>query len=84
MQLHKKIKRLYRQWLNSGGTRISLQGMPNGFFFKNLLWFGDSSSNETGVARGFIIIPGERDSLDDDSQIDLIDRLRVLQATLGD
>jgi hypothetical protein len=83
VQIHKKVKRLLRRLQKNGPTRISREGMPNGFFLKDLLWFGDSASEQTAVSRGFIVIPGERDSLDDDSQIDLVDRLRVLLATLG-
>ena len=57
--------------------------MPNGFFLNDLLWFGDSASEQTAVSRGFIIEPGERDSMDELAAEDLIDRLRVLLATLG-
>jgi type IV secretion system protein TrbE len=83
VQFHKKIKRILRLIQKDGGSRISREGMPNGFFLKNLLWFGDSASEKTAVARGFIVVPGERDSLDDDAQMDVVDRLRVLLATLG-
>jgi hypothetical protein len=83
MQIHKTIKRLVRRLRKDGATRISRESMPNGFFLNDLLWFGDSGSEETAVSRGFTIIPGERDSLDDDAQHDLIDRLRVLLAVLG-
>lgn len=57
--------------------------MPDGFFFNDLIWHGDSASEETAVSRGFIIDPSERTSLDEDSAEDLIDNLRVLLATCG-
>jgi hypothetical protein len=63
MQRRKKVKRLSRQLLTADGTRISREGLPNGFFFKNLLWFGDSFSNETGVY-GRETIPGGENTED--------------------
>ena len=70
----------------AGGTpsKISRFGMPNGFFFDNLLWFGDAGSAKTAVSRGFIVEPPELDVLDDDSKVDISDRLRVLLATMGE
>jgi hypothetical protein len=83
VQTDKRVKRLLRRLQKNGPTRISREGMPNGFFLKDLLWFGASGSEQTAVSRGFLVVPGERDSLDEDSQVDLVDRLRVLLATLG-
>src|SRR5215469_210669 len=65
-------------------SKISRFGMPNGFFFDNLLWFGDAGSAKTAVSRGFIVEPPELDGLDDDSKVDISDRLRVLLATMGE
>jgi hypothetical protein len=63
VQLHKKVKRLIRRMgRESGPTRISGEGMPNGFFLKDLLWFGDDGSEQTAVSRGFIVEPAETDS----------------------
>ena len=50
MQLHKKIKRLMRRLRHHGPTRINREGMPNGFFLNDLLWFGDGGSEQTAVA----------------------------------
>src|SRR6266478_6003863 len=80
----KKFKRLLRLLQKEGGSRISTEAMPNGFFFNDLLWFGDGGSQETAVSRGFVVIPGERDGMDDEAASDLIDRLRVMLATLGE
>jgi hypothetical protein len=57
--------------------------MPNGFFFRDLVWFGDSGSLSVAVSRGFQIVPGERGSLDEEAQKDMVSRLRVLLGTLG-
>jgi hypothetical protein len=65
-------------------TRISRDGMPNGFFNNDLLWFGDGGSERTAVSRGFIIEPGEMASMDDEAMSDLADRLRYLLAALGE
>jgi type IV secretion system protein TrbE len=67
-----------------GPSRISRGGMPNGFFFDNLLWYGDAGSGKAAVSRGFFIEPPEMDVLDDDSKVDMSDRLRVLLATMGE
>lgn len=81
MQLVKKINR----WLSaSNGTRISRRGMPNGFTFSNLIWYGDAGSKKVAVSRGAIIEPGEMGTLEEASLIDQTDRLRVLQATLDE
>jgi type IV secretion system protein TrbE len=82
VQAHKTVKRLLRK-LQKSDSRIKRTGLPNGFFLRDILWFGDNASDQTAVAKGFLLIPGERDSLDDDSQEDLVDRIRVLLATLG-
>ena len=86
MQLHKKIKRLMRRLGRDGPaqTRISREGMPNGFFLNDLLWFGDAGSEQTAVSRGFIVEAGEMHSMDDQAKSDLSDRLRYLLAALGE
>jgi type IV secretion system protein TrbE len=85
VQLHKKVKRLIRRLEGgSGPTRISREGMPNGFFLNDLLWFGDGGSEQTAVSRGFIVEPAEMDSMDDEAKSDLSDRLRYLLAALGE
>jgi type IV secretion system protein TrbE len=84
VQFHKKVKRLIRALQNEDGSRISISGMPNGFFWKNLLWFGDALSRQTAVARGMIIEPAEQEGMDESSLDDLSDRLRRLIRTLGD
>ena len=85
MQLHKKVKRLIRRLKGgSGPTRISREGMPNGFFLNDLLWFGDGGSEQTAVSRGFIVEPAEMDSMGDEAKSDLSDRLRYLLAALGE
>jgi len=86
MQLHKKIKRLMRRLGRDGSaqTRISRQGMPNGFFLTDLLWFGDAGSEQTAVSRGFIVEPAEMASMDDEARSDLSHRLRYLLAALGE
>ena len=76
MQLHKKIKRLMRRLRHHGPTRINREGMPNGFFLNDLLWFGDGGSEQTAVSRGFIVEPVEMHSMDDEAKSDLSDRLR--------
>jgi type IV secretion system protein TrbE len=85
MTLRKKINRLVKR-LRSGqnGCRISFSGMPNGFFLNDLLWFGDAESKETAVSRGFLVEPGELESLDDAWKADVVDRLRVMLAQLGE
>jgi type IV secretion system protein TrbE len=82
MQLKKKLNR----WLKAGGngTRVSRSGMPNGFFFSDLIWYGDAASKQVAVSRGVIVEPGEMETLEEASLVDLVDRLRVLQATLGE
>jgi type IV secretion system protein TrbE len=82
--MRKKIRRIIRELFSSSCTRISRAGMPNGFFFNDLLWFGDSESKEVAVARGFIIEPGELDVLDGGLKADLSSRLQTLLGTLGD
>jgi len=62
---------------------IGRDGMPNGFFLHKLLWFGDGGSDQTAVARGFMICPAEMDSMDDDALDNLSDRLRYLVVALG-
>ena len=85
MQLHKRVKRLLRRLDKTlPETRISREGMPNGFFLNDLLWFGDGGSEQTAVSRGFTIEPAEMDSMDDEARNDLSGRLRYLLATLGD
>ena len=85
MQLHKKVKRLIRRLEGGNGpTRIRREGMPNGFFLNDLLWFGDGGSEQTAVSRGFIVEPAEMDSMDDEAKSDLSDRLRYLLAALGE
>jgi hypothetical protein len=84
VQLHKKVKRLIRRLGHNGPTRISREGMPNGFFLHDLLWFGDGGSEQTAVSRGFIVDPGEMDSMDEEAKSDLSDRLRYLLAALGE
>jgi type IV secretion system protein TrbE len=91
MQFHKKVKRFLRQLrrqgypaASQGESKIKRGAMPDGFFFNDLLWYGDGLSQEVAVARGFILEPGAQDSLDDAAKSDLSDRLRVLQATLGE
>jgi type IV secretion system protein TrbE len=85
VQFHKKVKRLIRRLQPSGGpTRISREGMPNGFCFNDLLWFGDGGSQQTAVSRGFLIEPAEMDSMDEEAISDQSDRLRHLLAALGD
>jgi hypothetical protein len=81
LTLQQRVKRLFAQ--QGQGSRIRRDGMPNGFFFRDLLWFGDSGSSSVAVSRGFQIVPGERNSLDDEAQDDVVSRLRVLLATLG-
>ena len=78
-----KFNRILSLFRKEGGSRVSRESMPDPFFINDLLWFGDANSERTAVARGFSIIPGERDGMDDDTQHDLIDRLRVLLAVLG-
>jgi hypothetical protein len=84
MQLKKKINRALRQLREPDQTRISPKGMPNGFYVNNLLWYGDGGSQETAVSRGFIVEPGEMETRDEGSKVDLSDRLCRLQATLGE
>src|SRR5690349_1631744 len=84
MQLKKKINRFLRSLQRQGQSKVKRGAMPDGFFFNNLLWYGDGLSQEVAVARGFILEPGAQDSLDDAAKSDLSDRLRVLQATLGE
>ena len=62
---------------------MSRSSMPDGFFFRDILWFGDSASPQTAVARGFVVEPAELDALDEEAKADLMDRLRVLLITLG-
>lgn len=81
LTIQQRVKRLFAQ--EGQGSRIRRDGMPNGFFFRDLLWFGDSGSSSVAVSRGFQIVPGERNSLDDEAQDDVVSRLRVLLATLG-
>jgi type IV secretion system protein TrbE len=83
MKLSKKVRRFVRQWVQTG-TKISRAGMPNGFLFRNLIWYGDAASKEVAVSRGLTVEPGEMDTLEESSLLDLTDRLRVLQATLGE
>jgi type IV secretion system protein TrbE len=84
LQFHKKVKRLMRRLEGGRPTRVSREGMPNGFFLNDLLWFGDGGSEQTAVSRGFIIEPAELDSMDDEAKSDLSDRLRYLLAALGE
>src|SRR5690348_14891178 len=84
MQFHKKLKRALRRVGQQAGTRINRDGMPNGFFLENLIWFGDASSKKVAVSRGVIVEPGEMETLEEASLVDLTERLRVLQATLGE
>jgi type IV secretion system protein TrbE len=67
----------------SNTTRIRRDGMPNGFFFHDLLWFGDAASKKIAVSRGFHIHPPDRTSFDESSLNLSISRLRLLLATLG-
>jgi hypothetical protein len=77
VQLHKRVKRLLRRLDKTlPETRISREGMPNGFFVNDLLWFGDGGSEQTAVSRGFTIEPPEMDSMDDETRNDLSGRLR--------
>ena len=63
MQLHKKVKRLIRRLGHSGPTRISREGMPNGFFLNDLLWFGDGGS-EQNSGQPWFYCPTGRDGFD--------------------
>lgn len=65
-------------------SRISRSGMPNGFFFDDLLWFGESGSKRTAVARGFIVEPPELEILDEQSKEDLSNRLRLLLVAVAE
>jgi hypothetical protein len=76
------MRRLQR--VTGAPTRISRNGMPNGFFLHDLLWFGDGGSEQTAVSRGFVIEPAEMDAMDDEAMDDLSTRLRYLVAGLGD
>jgi hypothetical protein len=78
-----KLKRILGLLRKDGGSRVSREAMPDGFFLNDLLWYGDTNSDQTAVSRGFSIIPSERDGMDEDAQADLIERLRVLLAVLG-
>jgi type IV secretion system protein TrbE len=64
-------------------SRISRIGMPNGFFFNDLLWFGDGATKKTAIARGFMIEPGEMTAFSVRQLNDLHERLRVLLGMLG-
>ena len=79
-------RRLTREELGSvsQNTRIKREGMPNGFFLNDLLWFGDCSSEQTAVSRGFFVEPAEMNALDKEAKSDLLDRLRYLLAALGE
>lgn len=64
-------------------SRLSRWGMPDGFFLNDVLWFGDAGCAQVAVSRGFVVEPAELDALDEAAKADLIERLRVLLATLG-
>lgn len=77
------VKRLVSK-AKQAQTRVSRSGLPQGFFFNDLMWFGDGAAVYTSVARGFVIEPAEMDSLDEQSKENLSHRLRILLATLGE
>jgi type IV secretion system protein TrbE len=83
MALQQTISRLIRQFRPTE-TKVSRGGMPNGFFFSKLLWFGDAGSRRTAVARGIIVEPGELGILDEETKTNISDRLRILIGQLGD
>ena len=67
-----------------GGTRVSRTGMPNGFFFNDLLWHGDGGSRRTAIARGFVVEPSEISAFSIAQINDLHERLRILLGILGE
>ena len=70
-----------------GGSRvssISRLGMPNGFFLRDLLWFGDGGARQTTISRAFMIEPGEINAYSIGQLNDLHERLRILLGILGE
>ncbi len=65
-------------------SRVFRNGMPNGFFLRDLLWFGDGASRRTPISRGFSVEPGEVSAFSVNQLNDLHERLRVLLGTMGE
>jgi hypothetical protein len=64
-------------------SNISRLSMPNGFFLRDLLWFGDGGARQTTISRGFMIEPGEINAYSIGQLNDLHERLRILLGILG-
>jgi type IV secretion system protein TrbE len=65
-------------------SRISPVSMPNGFFLRDLLWFGDGVARKTPISRGFMVEPGEINAFSVGQLNDLHERLRILLGILGE
>lgn len=78
-----KIKQALAVLAKSDSGKISPYGMPNGFFFKDLLWFGEPASTQVAVSRGFYIEAPEQSTMDESMLAHLSDRLRQIGGTLG-
>jgi hypothetical protein len=65
-------------------TRVVRNGMPNGFFLNDLIWFGDGASKRTAVSRGFMVEPGEINAFSVAQLNELHERLRILLGILGE
>jgi type IV secretion system protein TrbE len=82
--MHERFRRVLRSLRNEGEpTRIHRGGMPNGFLFRNLIWFGDGRSRQAAVSRGFLVEPGELELMDERSAEDQADRLRMMLRSMG-
>jgi type IV secretion system protein TrbE len=65
-------------------SRISRLSMPNGFFLRDLLWFGDGVAKKTAISRGFMVEPGEINACSVGQLNELHERLRILLGILGE
>lgn len=78
-----QLKQAFKIATRTESGKISQYGMPNGFFFKNLLWFGEPASTQVAVSRGFYVYAPEQSTMSYSMLAHLSDRLRQIGRILG-
>jgi hypothetical protein len=64
------------------GSRLRADGMPDGFFLNDSVWFGDEGSEDVCVARGVRVEPDDLGAMDDAGLANQESRQREVLASL--